>query len=60
MDPKAPMTVSAGINKNVVYFNSTLDLTDPILAYLRQQQGASAAATGARAATAPATGTIRK
>jgi Skp family chaperone for outer membrane proteins len=60
MDPKAPMTVSAGINKNVVYFNSTLDLTDPILAYLRQQQGATAAANGARAATAPATGTIRK
>jgi Skp family chaperone for outer membrane proteins len=60
MDPKAPMTVSAGINKNVVYFNSTLDLTDPILAYLRQQQGATAAGSGARAAAAPATGAIRK
>jgi Skp family chaperone for outer membrane proteins len=41
MDPKKPMTVSSGINKDVVYYSPTIDMTDPVLKYLTESRSAT-------------------
>lgn len=41
MDPKKPGTVAQGINKDIVYFQSNLDLTEGVLNYIRQSAPAA-------------------
>lgn len=62
MDPKKPMTVQAGMNKDVVYVSENLDLTLHVLAQLQQNAPASAAPApkqpGAQANVPPTGGNI--
>ena len=43
MDPKKPATVNAGVTRDVVFFSPNLDLTDPILNYIKQNTAAAPA-----------------
>ena len=48
MDPKKPQSVGGGINRDIVYFNPSMDLTTFVLKLLPQAQTASAPAAPRR------------
>ena len=56
MDPKKPQTVNFGIQRDILFYNAGVDITEVVLAVLKRDMAAAAAQTApvTRSATQPA------
>lgn len=52
MDPKRPQSVIEGINREVVFHRATIDMTDSVLDYIKQQSAGQAAPQSAQGGAA--------